>query len=199
MIGYFSAASNVTGIVSDTTAISELLHEFGALAFWDFAAAAPYVAIDMGSAADGGPYNDAVFISPHKFIGGPGTPGVLAVRKELFTNRVPAVPGGGTVSYVSPVDHSYLADPAHREEGGTPAIIESIRAGLVFQLQASGRLRGDPPPRGRAPAARHHQSEQAPEHRRSSATSRPSGCRSSRSSSADPTVAICTTTSSSRC
>ncbi len=77
---------------------------------------------------------DAVFISPHKFIGGPGTPGVLAVKRRLLTNRVPTVPGGGTVSYVSESDHSYISDPTHREEGGTPAIIESIRAGLVFQL-----------------------------------------------------------------
>ena len=78
---------------------------------------------------------DAVFISPHKFIGGPGTPGVLVVKTGLLTNRVPTVPGGGTVSYVSSEDHSYITDPAHREEGGTPAIIESIRAGLVFQLK----------------------------------------------------------------
>ena len=80
-------------------------------------------------------YKDAIYLSPHKFIGGPGTPGVLVARKELFTNRVPAVPGGGTVAYVNPVDHRYLEDIEHREEGGTPAIIESIRAGLVFQLK----------------------------------------------------------------
>jgi selenocysteine lyase/cysteine desulfurase len=136
LVGSFSAASNVTGIVTDTAAISALLHQHGALSFFDFAAAAPYLAIDMGTPAAGSlGYLDAVFISPHKFIGGPGTPGVLAVRKELLTNRVPAVPGGGTVAYVSPTDHRYIDDPAHREEGGTPAIIESIRAGLVFQLQ----------------------------------------------------------------
>ena len=78
---------------------------------------------------------DAIFISPHKFIGGPGTPGVLVVRRELLANRVPVVPGGGTVMYVNPTEHRYLDDPAHREEGGTPAIVESIRAGLVFQLK----------------------------------------------------------------
>jgi hypothetical protein len=78
---------------------------------------------------------DAVFISPHKFIGGPGTPGVLVLDKALQTNAVPTVPGGGTVSWVSPEDHEYLTDPVHREEGGTPGIVESIRAGLVFQLQ----------------------------------------------------------------
>ncbi|MEN8007375.1 MAG: aminotransferase class V-fold PLP-dependent enzyme [Candidatus Krumholzibacteriota bacterium] len=138
-IGSFSAASNVTGIVSDTAGISRLLHTHDALAFWDFAAAAPYVKIEMNPAA--GPnqgslaYKDALFISPHKFVGGPGTPGVLVVKRRLITNRVPTVPGGGTVSYVSPEDHTYLADPAHREEGGTPAIIEAIRAGLVFHLK----------------------------------------------------------------
>ncbi|MFL6158920.1 MAG: aminotransferase class V-fold PLP-dependent enzyme, partial [Marmoricola sp.] len=78
---------------------------------------------------------DALFLSPHKFIGGPSTPGVLVVRRELLTNRVPHVPGGGTVAYVNPDDHRYLEDPEHREEGGTPAIVESIRAGLVFQLK----------------------------------------------------------------
>ena len=135
-IGSFSAASNVTGIITDTTAVSSLLHRYGALSFWDFAAAAPYVGIEMGSPAGGNlDYKDAVFISPHKFIVGPGTPGVLAVRKDLLHNRVPSVPGGGTVAYVNALEHRYLSDPEHREEGGTPAIVESIRAGLVFQLK----------------------------------------------------------------
>lgn len=129
-IGSFSAASNVTGILTGIATIAELLHLHGALSFWDFAAAAPYVDIDM--AARG---LDAVFLSPHKFVGGPGTPGVLAVRRSLLRNRVPTVPGGGTVDFVNALEHHYLADPVHREEGGTPAIIESIRAGLVFQLK----------------------------------------------------------------
>ena len=127
-IGSFSAASNVTGIVSNTTAISTLLHRHGALSFYDFAAAAPYVRIDMAG-------KDAVFLSPHKFIGGPSTPGVLVVRRQLVTNRVPDTPGGGTVAYVNPTEHRYLTDPVLREEGGTPAIVDSIRAGLVFQLK----------------------------------------------------------------
>jgi selenocysteine lyase/cysteine desulfurase len=137
LIGSFSAASNVTGIVSDTHGISSLLHEHGALAFWDFAAAAPYVDIEMTAPASGNPlaYKAGIFLSPHKFIGGPSTPGVLVARRELFANRVPVVPGGGTVAYVNPEEHAYLADPAQREEGGTPAIIESVRAGLVFQLK----------------------------------------------------------------
>src|SRR5690606_10536524 len=136
-IGSFSAASNVTGIISDTHAISDLLHRYGALSFWDFAAAGPYVEIEMYGRCTQHPkaYKDAIFLSPHKFVGGPGTPGVLVVRRELLRNRVPTVPGGGTVDYVNPFDHHYLTDPAHREEGGTPAIVESIRAGLVFALK----------------------------------------------------------------
>jgi len=136
-IGSFSAASNVTGIVSNTCDIAHLLHRYGALSFWDFAAAAPYVQIEMYPQCSEHPlaYKDAVFLSPHKFVGGPGTPGVLIVRRELLRNRVPDVVGGGTVAYVNPQEHVYLTDPVHREEGGTPAIIESIRAGLVFQLK----------------------------------------------------------------
>ena len=136
LIGSFSAASNVTGIITDTVAVSTLLHEHRALSLWDYAAAAPYVPIEMGSSADGNlAYKDAIFISPHKLIGGPGTPGVLVARRELFTNRVPDVPGGGTVRYVSTAEHDYLPEIEHREEAGTPAIVESIRAGLVFQLK----------------------------------------------------------------
>jgi len=138
-IASFSAASNVTGIVTDTHAVSQLLHEHGALAFWDYAAAAPYVDIDMVPRCVEHPlaHKDAIFLSPHKFIGGPGTPGVLVVRRELLSNSVPDVVGGGTVAYVNPQQHRYLSDPEHREEGGTPAIVESIRAGLVFQLKAA--------------------------------------------------------------
>ncbi len=127
-IGSFSAASNVTGILSDVAGISALLHRHGALAFWDYAAAAPYVALSMDGI-------DAMFLSPHKLIGGPSTPGVLVARRSLLTNRVPDVPAGGTVAYVNPLEHRYLDDPVQREEGGTPAIVEAIRAGLVFQLK----------------------------------------------------------------
>ncbi len=130
-IGSFSAASNVTGIRSDVQGISALLHAHGALACWDYAAAAPYVAIDMQGATP----LDAVFISPHKFIGGPGTPGLLVVKEHLQRSPVPAISGGGTVSWVSPGGHRYLDDLERREEGGTPAVVESIRAGLVFKLR----------------------------------------------------------------
>ncbi|MFC5369398.1 aminotransferase class V-fold PLP-dependent enzyme [Arcanobacterium bovis] len=135
-IGSFSAASNVSGILSDVHAIAELLHKHEALAFFDYAACAPYISLDMTACAEGpAAYADAIFFSPHKFVGGPGTPGILAVRNELVKNRVPVVPGGGTVAYVGPRDHDYLADIIHREEAGTPAIVESIRAGLVMQLK----------------------------------------------------------------
>ncbi len=134
-IGSFSAASNVTGILSDAEGITRLLHAHGALAFWDYAAGGPYIDIDMNPGGDPALAKDAVVLSPHKFIGGPGTPGLLVVRRELLTNRVPDIVGGGTVAYVSPTEHRYLQDPEHREEGGTPAIIESIRAGLVFDLK----------------------------------------------------------------
>ena len=127
-IGSFSAASNVTGILTDTVRITELLHAHGALAFWDYAAAGPYLDIDASD-------KDAVFLSPHKFIGGPGTPGVLVVARGLLSNSVPEAVGGGTVAYVNPLEHRYIADAAHREEAGTPAIVESIRAGLVFALK----------------------------------------------------------------
>ncbi len=133
-IGSFSAASNVTGLLTDTRAVTRLLHRHDGLACWDFAAAGPYLDIDMDDVAAP---KDAVFLSPHKFIGGPGTPGVLAVRRSLVHNSVPVVPGGGTVAFVTPHRHAYLSDAEHREEGGTPAIVESIRAGLVMQLKSA--------------------------------------------------------------
>jgi selenocysteine lyase/cysteine desulfurase len=135
-IGSFSAASNVTGILSDTDRIAALLHWYGALSLWDYAAAGPYVPIRMAESSPGaGDHKDAVFLSPHKFVGGPQTPGVLVVRRNLVRNRVPTAPGGGTVAFVDPTGHRYLDDPAAREEGGTPAIVESIRAGLVFAIK----------------------------------------------------------------
>ena len=135
-IGSFSAASNVTGILTDADRIAALLHRHGALSFWDYAAAAPYVPIRVGESAPGtGDHKDAIVFSPHKFIGGPQTPGVLVVRRELVRNPVPTVPGGGTVAFVDPIGHRYLDDPVAREEGGTPAIVESIRAGLVVGLK----------------------------------------------------------------
>ena len=136
-IGSFSAGSNVTGITTDTAAVSSLLHRHGAVSFWDVAAAAPYVGITMGCVDPDDPnsYKDAVFISPHKLIGGPGTPGILVARRDLFTNRVPTVPGGGTVAYVDAAGHRFVDDVERREEGGTPNIVGAIRAGLAFALK----------------------------------------------------------------
>jgi selenocysteine lyase/cysteine desulfurase len=130
-IGSFSAASNVTGIISDVDGITAILAKHNALSFWDYAAAAPYITINM----NGPTPIDAVFISPHKFIGGPGTPGILVVKEHLVKNAIPTVIGGGTVSYVTPTKHVYTTNIERREEGGTPAIVESVRAGLVFKLQ----------------------------------------------------------------
>ncbi len=143
-IGSFSVASNVTGILTDTRAVSVTLHRHGALSFWDAAAAAPHARVDMSPrrpAPDGDTSEaafdtkDAVFVSPHKLLGGPGTPGVLIARRALFTSPVPTVPGGGTVQFVNAEGHRYLDDIEEREEGGTPDIIGSIRAGLAFRLR----------------------------------------------------------------
>ncbi|WP_035856445.1 aminotransferase class V-fold PLP-dependent enzyme [Cryptosporangium arvum] len=127
-IGSFSAASNVTGLRADTAAVSALLRQHGALSVWDYATAGPYLPISMHD-------KDAIFLSPHKFVGGPQTAGVLVVDERLITAPVPVDPGGGTVLYVTPTDHRYVSDPVTREEGGTPAIVESIRAGLVFAVK----------------------------------------------------------------
>lgn len=131
----FSAASNVTGILTDTVAVAELCHKYGALSFWDYASAGPYLNIDMNPTHNG--YKDAIFLSPHKFVGGTGTPGLLIAKKSVFKNPVPGGCGGGTVLFVTRDTHLYLKDIEEREEGGTPAIVESIRAGMVFQLKQS--------------------------------------------------------------
>ena len=135
-IGSFSAASNVTGIVSDTARDRDLLHEHGALSFWDFAAAAPYVDIEMyGSRRRPAGIHGRDLPEPAQVHRRPSHPGSPRHAARARHEPRPDVPGGGTVAYVNPTDHRYLDDPAHREEGGTPAIIESIRAGLVFQLK----------------------------------------------------------------
>eukprot|EP01125_Pyxidicula_operculata_P013738 TRINITY_DN4559_c0_g2_i2.p1 TRINITY_DN4559_c0_g2~~TRINITY_DN4559_c0_g2_i2.p1 ORF type:complete len:860 (+),score=152.31 TRINITY_DN4559_c0_g2_i2:1444-4023(+) len=141
-IGCFSAASNVTGIITDVNKITILLHRYDAFAFWDYATAGPYVDIDMNAYIDGPDkelvYKDAIFLSTHKFIGGPGTPGILVVKKKFFNkNLPPSKAGGGTVFFVTSDDHRYLSNLHEREEGGTPDIVGSIRAGLVFQLKYS--------------------------------------------------------------
>jgi selenocysteine lyase/cysteine desulfurase len=133
LIGSFSAASNVTGMLTDTRAIARLLHEFGALACFDFAAAAPHCAIDMRVGEPDG--YDAVFISTHKLIGGPGTPGLLVFNPKLYRLRAPSTAGGGTVRYVSAQEHYFVDDIEQREDAGTPGTLQRIRAALAFMIK----------------------------------------------------------------
>ncbi|KAK2725819.1 hypothetical protein QYM36_000332 [Artemia franciscana] len=139
LIGCFSAASNVSGIIAEDLKITALLHDYGALAFWDYAACAPYVNIDMNPIHPDYIHRDirkdAIFFSMHKFVGGVQTPGVLVVKKQIMKNSVPNGLGGGTVFFVTRNDHRYLKDIEMKEEGGTPAIVESIRAGVVMNLK----------------------------------------------------------------
>ena len=133
-IGSFSAASNVTGIISDTRSIARLLHAHGAYAFFDFAASAPYVKIDLRPNKPDG--YDAVFISPHKFVGGIGSPGVLVFNPALYNLSAPSTAGGGTVTFVSSHGHDFTTDIEAREDAGTPAIVQKMRAALAFWVKA---------------------------------------------------------------
>lgn len=138
-IGSFSAASNVTGVLNATDDLARVMHDHGGYACFDFAAAGPYVDVDLhpggGADPDDRARKDAVFLSMHKFLGGPQCPGLLAANRALFRTSAPSEPGGGTVLYTSPWEYRYLDDLQHREEGGTPPIVQVIRAGLVFDLK----------------------------------------------------------------
>ncbi|MFC7704370.1 aminotransferase class V-fold PLP-dependent enzyme [Plastorhodobacter daqingensis] len=135
-VGAFAAASNVTGLRTDLRAIARMMHAAGGLIACDFAAAGPYVSIGMaGSAPTADDHLDAVFLSPHKFAGGPGASGVLVVDRALCDTPRPTVAGGGTVSYVTADRHSFVAAAERREEAGTPAILGDIRAGMVLRLK----------------------------------------------------------------
>jgi len=129
IIGSFSAASNVTGIITDPDPVTRLLKAHGALAVWDYAGGGPYLPMDMGPE---GARKDAIVVSPHKFPGGPGASGVLVVNQRAVQRTCPSWPGGGTVSFVSPWRHDYSEDLATREEAGTPNVIGDIRAALAF-------------------------------------------------------------------
>lgn len=132
-IGTFSAASNVTGIVTDTDAVTRLLKAHNALSIWDYAGGGPYLSINMQDGTDCA--KDAVVVSPHKFLGGPAATGILIVRKDAVTRDTPVFPGGGTVSFVSRSGQDYVDDLATREEGGTPNVIGDIRAALAFLVK----------------------------------------------------------------
>ncbi|XP_006663876.3 probable cysteine desulfurase [Oryza brachyantha] len=138
MLGSFSACSNVTGVVTDTRELARVLHQHGAFACFDFAASGPYVKIDMKSGEVDG--YDAVFLSPHKFVGGPGTPGILLMNKSLYrlNSQPPSTCGGGTVAYVNGFneeDTLYYDDIEEREDAGTPPIVQKIRASLAFWVK----------------------------------------------------------------
>jgi selenocysteine lyase/cysteine desulfurase len=136
-VGAFSAASNVTGVLTDVRAVARILHEASALATFDYAASGPYVPIDMHP-SDPRERIDALSISTHKFMGGPNSSGVLVAHRDLFVTRTPERPGGGTVAYVGGPVHTeidYTTRLDEREEGGTPSIIGDLRAGVAFLLK----------------------------------------------------------------
>ena len=135
-IASITACSNVTGIRTPYHDVAELIHKYGGMCFVDFACSAPYVAIDMHPADRPEAYLDAIFFSPHKFLGGPGTSGVLIFNKKMYKNMVPDNPGGGTVSYTNPWgDHDYVDDIEEREDGGTPGFLQTIKIALAVQLK----------------------------------------------------------------
>ncbi|KOF20866.1 aminotransferase class V [Ensifer adhaerens] len=129
----FSAASNVTGIVTDVAAVTSIAKAAGAKMVWDYAGAGPYLPIDMSPDKDAA--IDAVVVSPHKFIGGPGTSGVLILRRDAAVTVKPSWPGGGTVKFVSPTGHDYSQSLEAREEAGTPNVVGDIRAALAFLVK----------------------------------------------------------------
>jgi len=129
-----TAGSNVTGIQTDYHRIARIAHKNKGLCFVDFACTAPYVNIDMHP--DEASYLDAIFFSPHKFLGGPGTQGVLIFNEKLYKNIVPDNPGGGTVIYTNPWgEHDYVKDIEIREDGGTPGFLQTIRTALAIQVK----------------------------------------------------------------
>ncbi len=134
-IASVTACSNVTGLQPDYFRIAKVMHQNNGVCFVDFACSAPYVDMDMHS-KDKDAYLDAIFFSPHKFLGGPGTSGVLIFNKKLYHNIVPDNPGGGTVNWTNPWgEHSYLDDIELREDGGTPGFLQTIKIALAIQLK----------------------------------------------------------------
>lgn len=134
-IAAITSCSNVTGIITPYYQIAEMIHNVGGICFVDFAASAPYIDIDMH------PTNkaqslDAIYFSPHKFLGGPGSTGVLIFNKSLYQNKIPDQPGGGTVKWTNPWgQHEYLDDIEAREDGGTPAFLQTIKTALAIRLK----------------------------------------------------------------
>lgn len=134
-IASLTACSNVTGIKTPYHEIAKIMHQNNGVCFVDFACSGPYVKIDMHP-EDPEAYLDAIFLSPHKFLGGPGTSGVLIFNKKLYKNMVPDNPGGGTVSWTNPWgEHKYLDNIEDREDGGTPGFLQVIKTALAIQLK----------------------------------------------------------------
>ena len=134
--GSFSAGSNVTGMRTPVREIARLLHAHGAFACFDYAATGPYVEIDMNPEDDPEAWIDAVFVSPHKFLGGPGSSGILVFNERLYRKDLPpTVGGGGTVDYVGESDHDFTADVEEREKAGTPGVLQTLKAALAFDVK----------------------------------------------------------------
>ncbi|NNM17646.1 MAG: aminotransferase class V-fold PLP-dependent enzyme, partial [Croceitalea sp.] len=136
-IAAITSCSNVTGIMTPYMDIAQFMHEIDGLCFVDFACSAPYVNINMHEADHEGRYLDAIYFSPHKFLGGPGSSGVLIFNKSLYKNTVPDNPGGGTVDWTNPWgEHKFISDIEVREDGGTPAFLQTIKAAMCCQLKS---------------------------------------------------------------
>ena len=130
-----TAGSNVTGIQPPYHRIAQVMHRAGGSCFVDFACAAPYVEIDMHPDLPDGDL-DAIFFSPHKFLGGPGSSGVMVFNRSLYHQAIPDNPGGGTVDWTNPWGgHKYIDDIEAREDGGTPAFLQTIRAAMCITLK----------------------------------------------------------------
>jgi selenocysteine lyase/cysteine desulfurase len=134
-IASITSCSNVTGIRTPYHEVAKLMHKNNGVCFVDFACSGPYVEINMHP-EDPESYLDAIFFSPHKFLGGPGTSGVLVFNQNLYKNNVPDCPGGGTVSWTNPWgDHKYIDNIEDREDGGTPGFLQVIKTALAIQLK----------------------------------------------------------------
>lgn len=135
IIGSFTAASNVTGVQTPYHQLAKLMHAYGGFCFVDFACAAPYVNINMHPENEDEKL-DAIFFSPHKFLGGPGTAGILIFNSKLYKNKIPDDPGGGTVDWTNPWgQHKFVSSIELREDGGTPPFLQTIRAALAIKLK----------------------------------------------------------------
>lgn len=135
-IAAITSCSNVTGIITPYYEIAQIIHEYGGFCFVDFACSAPYIDINMHLSDEDGKYLDAIYFSPHKFLGGPGASGIVIFGGHLYHNLIPDNPGGGTVEWTNPWGgHRYINDIEAREDGGTPSFIQTMRAAMCIKLK----------------------------------------------------------------